>query len=127
MFGPSYAAHAAWSLRILSLESLPFIIKNHYITVSRIQRRVAHATLLTIGTGGLELGGAALGAHLGGLTGLSFGWFIAMCIEAVFMSPVVYRAARSTNASTYINKEYTQHYEDIHKLDIQANELGLKQ
>ena len=106
LFGHSYAEQAAWSLRILALESFPFIIKSHYIAVSRIQRRVAHATLLTIATGSLELGGAALGAYLGGLSGLSLGWSAAMCVEAVFMSRVVYRAARFMDASTHTNSEF---------------------
>jgi O-antigen/teichoic acid export membrane protein len=99
LFGHSYAEQAAWSLRILSLESFPFIIKNHYIAVSRIQGRVAHAAQFTIITGLLELGGATLGALLGGLIGLSIGWFGAMCIEAVFMSRTVFKAARLTGTS----------------------------
>jgi len=98
-FGHSYAEQATWSLRILSLESFPFIIKNHYIAVNRIQGKVAHAAQLTITTGVLELGGATCGALLGGLTGLSVGWFCAMCVEAVFMSPAVFKAARLTDAS----------------------------
>ena len=98
-FGHSYAEQAAWSLRILSLESFPFIIKSHYIAVNRIQGRVSHAVHLTITTGALELGGSALGALVGGLTGLSAGWFSAMCIEAVFMSRTVFKAARLTGAS----------------------------
>ena len=96
LFGHSYAEQAAWSLRILSLESFPFIIKNHYIAVSRIQGRVTHAAQLTIITGMLELGGSTLGALLGGVTGLSFGWFCAMCIEALFMSRTVFKAAQLT-------------------------------
>ena len=95
LFGRSYAEQAAWSLRILSLESFPFIIKNHYIAVSRIQGRVAHAARTTIITGLLELGGATLGAFLGGFTGLSAGWFCAMCVEAAFMSRTVFKAART--------------------------------
>lgn len=91
LFGHRYAEQAAWSLRILALESFPFIIKSHYIAVSRIQGRVAHATLLTIASGTLELGGAALGARLGGLSGLSLGWLAAVCIEAVIMFRTVYR------------------------------------
>ena len=98
-FGHSYAEQAAWSLRILSLESFPFIIKNHYIAVSRIQGRLAHAARLTITTSVLELGGATLGALIGGLTGLSAGWFCAMCIEAVFMSRTVFKAARIIDSS----------------------------
>jgi O-antigen/teichoic acid export membrane protein len=100
LFGHSYADQAAWSLRVLSLESFPFIIKNHYIAVSRIQRRVAHATLVTIVTSCLELGGAVLGALLSGLTGLSLGWFAAVSLEAAFMSYTVYRAARPIDIST---------------------------
>ena len=100
LFGHSYAQQAAWSLRILALESFPFIIKNHYIAVCRIQGRVALAARVTIATGLLELGGSALGAYLGGLTGLSLGWFAAVCIEAVFMFRTVYRAARSIDTST---------------------------
>lgn len=95
LFGHSYAEQAAWTLRILSLESFPFLMKNHYIAVSRIQGRMAHATQLTIITGLLEVGGSALGARLGGLIGLSVGWTAAMCIEAVFMAPAVFKAARS--------------------------------
>jgi hypothetical protein len=33
-----------------------------------------------------------LGARLGGLVGLSLGWVVAVYVEAVFMSPAVYRA-----------------------------------
>jgi hypothetical protein len=40
----------------------------------------------------LELVGAALGAHLGGILGLSLGWLIAVCIEAAFMFLPVYHA-----------------------------------
>ena len=37
LFGHSYAEQAAWSLRILSLESFPFIIKNHFVkTICRV-------------------------------------------------------------------------------------------
>jgi O-antigen/teichoic acid export membrane protein len=98
-FGHSYAVQATTSLRILSLESFPFIIKSHYIAVSRIQGRVAHAAQLTIATGLLEIGGATIGALIGGLTGLSAGWFCAMCIEAVCMSRTVFKAARREEAS----------------------------
>lgn len=93
-FGHSYAEQAAWSLRILSIESFPFIIKTHYIAVRRIRGRVAPTAFITIATGALELGGSALGVRLGGLTGLGLGWFSAMCIEVLFMIPAVYKATR---------------------------------
>ncbi len=116
LFGHSYAEQAAWSLRILALESFPFIIKSHYIAVSRIQSRVAHATLLTIASGTLELGGAALGARLGGLSGLSLGWLAAVCIEAVIMFRTVFRAAQSIDVSTDTDllPQNTLYHEDTH-------------
>lgn len=93
-FGHSYAEQAAWSLRILSIETFPFLIKTHYVAVRRIRGRVAPTALITVATGSLEVGGAALGVHLGGLIGLSLGWLAAMLIEIVFMFPTVYSALR---------------------------------
>ncbi len=98
LFGHTYAVQATWSLRILSIETFPFIIKGHYIAVQRVHGRVAPTTWITVATGLLEVGGSALGVHLGGLTGLSLGWFAAMCIEAVCMFPTVYRATRATGS-----------------------------
>ena len=97
LFGHSYAVQAAWSLRILGLATFPLIIKYHYIAVCRIQSRLAWA-ILPVTTGSLiELGAAALGAHLGGLSGLSLGWVIAMCVESAYMFPSVYRAVQYIN------------------------------
>jgi hypothetical protein len=50
----------------------------------------------------LELGAAAIGAHLGGLAGLSIGWVIAICIESMFMFHTVYKAVWPSE----------QHYQD---------------
>ena len=93
IFGQSYAEQSIWSLRILGLGSFPFIIKLHYIAVCRIQDRITDA-LLPIMTGALlEVGAAALGARLGGISGLSLGWIIAVCVEAMFMFRLVYQTA----------------------------------
>ncbi len=92
LFGHSYSAQAAWSLRILSLESFPFIIKNHYIALSRIRGQISRTIGITIATCFLELGGAVVGIHFGGLNGLSIGWSLAMCLEAICMARPIYRA-----------------------------------
>jgi hypothetical protein len=94
LFGHSYSQQATSSLYILSIESFPFIIKNHYIALSRIRSQVSRTILITIVTCFLELGGAVIGAHLGGLQGLCLGWLAAMCIEAVCMSRKVCNAIR---------------------------------
>ena len=94
LFGHSYSQEATLSLYILSIESFPFIIKNHYIALSRIRSQVSRTILITLVTCFLELGGAVVGARLGGLQGLCLGWLAAMTLEAVFMSRKVYDAIR---------------------------------
>lgn len=92
LFGHAYATQAAWCLRIVSLAAFPMIIKFHYLAVSRIHKKMLHA-MLPVAFGSLiELGAAALGALLDGLLGLSIGWAVAVSIEAIFMSPAVFRA-----------------------------------
>jgi O-antigen/teichoic acid export membrane protein len=97
VFGHGYAQEASWSLRVLALESFPFIIKNHYIALARIRGEVGRTTLVMIATGICELVGSGVGAHVGGLNGLSLGWLTVMCVEAMLMGPTVYRAARLVN------------------------------
>ena len=95
LFGPGYAQQGLWSLRLLGLGAFPFLLKDLYVAISRIRDRIASA-LLPLATGAvLEVGLAALGARLGGLTGLSLGWVIAVCIEAVLIVPTVYRISGS--------------------------------
>ena len=100
LFGSIYAEQASWSLRILALGVFPLIIKNHYMAISRIQNRMSYAILPMLVGVLLELGGAALGAHLDSLSGLSLGWVIALFIEAVFMSRSVYKAVRPIETPT---------------------------
>jgi O-antigen/teichoic acid export membrane protein len=94
LFGSTYAEQAAWSLRILVLAAFPLIIKNHYLSICRIQDRIARAMLRIAPGSLLELGAAALGAHLGGLSGLSIGWVAGVYIESIFMFRTVYKAVR---------------------------------
>lgn len=99
IFGHSYAQDGIWSLRILTLASFPLIVKNYFIAVCRIYSRMKSAILpMTLGIL-LELVAAAVGGHLGSLSGLSLGWLIALCIESVFMFPTVYRDLLSTRTA----------------------------
>ena len=95
IFGSSYAENAAWCLRILALAAFPLIIKNHYISICRIQDRVGGAVLGILPGGILEVSAAALGAHFGGLSGLSIGWVAAIAVEALCMCHTVYKAVWS--------------------------------
>ena len=91
LFGASYAEGALSSLRILSFEAFPVTIRLHYVTIFRIQGQIGRATLPFIVIGIFQLVGAVIGAHIAGLTGLSFGWLITDCIGALFLLPPIYR------------------------------------
>jgi O-antigen/teichoic acid export membrane protein len=110
LFGHTYAEQGMWSLRILALGAFPLIIKNHYISICRIQDRIARAMLSMAPGSLLELCAAALGARLGGLSGLSLGWIIAICIESMFMFRTVYQAIWPTRLSSLMpaGKEYAR-------------------
>ncbi len=99
LFGHIYAEQASLSLRVLALGAFPAIIRNHYIALCRIQGRILHATLPMTAVSLFELGAAALGAHLGGVPGLSLAWVAAVYIEAMFMFKTVFKAAFPTAPS----------------------------
>lgn len=129
VFGHIYAEQAVWCLRILALGVFPYMLRSHYVAICRVQGRVFHAILPMAAGTLVELGAATLGARIGGLSGLSLGWVAALCAEAVFMSPTVYKAIRPREVSTNIDQ--LQHYSlqyDIRSIaNTEANEPGLGQ
>lgn len=108
LFGQSYVDHAVACLCILCLSSFPLTIRNHYLAICRVQGRVVRALLPMLIGGVLELGGAALGAHLGDLSGLSFGWFLAICVEAMLAARPVYKALRSSNNDDHRQPQFDE-------------------
>jgi O-antigen/teichoic acid export membrane protein len=104
VFGHIYAEQALWSLRILALGGFPYIIRGHYVAICRIQDRIRGTILPMTACTLIELGAAALGAQLGGLSGLSLGWVVALYAEAVFMSRTVFKAVRPGEISIDIDQ-----------------------
>ncbi len=97
LFGHTYAEQGALSLQILGMGGFPLIVKDHYIAVRRIQKRIRQAlSLVAVGVA-LELFSAVLGALLKGLPGLTLGWIIGLSIEALCMFYPVYHAAHSAD------------------------------
>jgi Na+-driven multidrug efflux pump len=99
LFGSAYAQQNALGLRILGLAVFPLIVKDHFVTLRRIQDRIAPATLIIAAGGLLEVSLAAVGAQVAGLPGVSAGYLAAACLEAVVMLPPVYRAATRREAT----------------------------
>ncbi|MDQ2715664.1 MAG: hypothetical protein M3Z08_12210, partial [Chloroflexota bacterium] len=96
LFGSVYAVQAAGNLRILLLAAFPLIIRTHYISICRIQDRIAPAMLGMLPGTLLELLAAALGGYLGSLSGLSTGWVMAIYVESLFMLRTVWQATQAT-------------------------------
>ncbi len=95
IFGQDYADQATTALHILALGVFPMTIKTHYVAIHRIQRRLRPALpIVWVGTL-LELGGGAVGAIVGGLTGVAWGWLAGLCIEALVMSRDVLHGMRA--------------------------------
>jgi O-antigen/teichoic acid export membrane protein len=94
LFGPTYEQNALTTLQILTLGVFPETIKAHFLSITRVERRIAQTMPLVIGGTLLEVGGAIAGALLVGLSGVAAGWLIAVCIEAAIMSRTVLRFLR---------------------------------
>lgn len=93
VFGRTYVEQAGTALRILGISVFPLIVRDHFVAISRIHKRIARATWF-VGVGGLiEIGLAAASALVfGSLTALCVGWLVGTCIEAVYMGSTVYRS-----------------------------------
>ena len=103
-FGPDYANHSVESMRILVLAAIPLTIKNHYLAFCRIKDQVRQAIVpVTVGAL-LELGIAALGAKMGGLTGLSLGWVGATILESLIMMPVVWNTLMGKSGQSALDR-----------------------
>jgi O-antigen/teichoic acid export membrane protein len=104
IFGSGYAETATTALRVMTLGVFPLIIKTHYIAIHRARRTLRRALPLAWAGTVLELGGGALGAVLGGIDGVAWGWVAGLVVEAFVMAPDVFggelRSRRPTARSS---------------------------
>jgi O-antigen/teichoic acid export membrane protein len=105
VFGAAYSERVGGNLRILCLAIFPLIIKDHYVAVCRVYGQLKRGTVLVAAGGLLELIMAAIGASIGGLSGLCVGWVAAVCVEATCMAARVYRAAAPAGAPEHQTSE----------------------
>lgn len=93
LFGPTYAEHAAWALRLLALGVFPLIIKDHFVAIMRVRGHIVSTGLIITTVGLVELVLAGIGASFGSLQGLAIGWLVALTLEAAFLVRTVYSTA----------------------------------
>lgn len=95
IFGPEYAAEGTVLLRLVVLAGLPFVIKDHFIALRRVQGRTTQALAVTSIFLVAELTGAAIGAQMAGVVGLCVGWLVVLAIEALVLAAPLIAALRS--------------------------------
>jgi O-antigen/teichoic acid export membrane protein len=93
VFNRTYATHGTIALRLLLLGGLPYVLKDHFVSIKRARRELRQAARVVALATTVELSGAVVGALLDGVTGLCAGWVIGAGIEALGFAPVVFRAA----------------------------------
>lgn len=89
IFGTGYATSATDALHVLALGIFPLTIKTHYVAIHRVRHTLGRALPVAWAGTFLELGGGAVGAMLGGITGVAWGWLAGLLLEALVMSGVV--------------------------------------
>ena len=94
LFGASYEQEALVPLHILALGVFPETIKAHFLSISRVERRIPATIPLVIGGTVLELSAAIVAGLSGSLSLVALGWLLAVCLEAAVMSRVVVRFLR---------------------------------
>ncbi len=95
IFGPAYVDDGTVLLRLIVLAGIPFVIKDHFIALRRVQGRTTQALVVTGIFLVLELAAAAVGAQLGGAAGLIIGWLTVLVVEALVLAVPLLTALRS--------------------------------
>ena len=97
VFGHDYV-QATTALIIIGLTTYPQSLKAHYVAIARVRGRMQQAAFRTTVGACLEVGAAAAGAHVYGLTGLAVGYLVATLAETVLFSPTVFGVLRAAHA-----------------------------
>lgn len=100
IFGSAYSEEAATVLKLMIVASVAFAIKDHFVALRRVQERTGPATLFFLGFTVFELSAAALGARLGGLVQMVTFWLVAITVQAIVMTVILYREVLSTGATS---------------------------
>lgn len=99
IFGGKYAHDAGTTLQILGVAGLPLAVKNHFVAIVRINRKVVRTIPWMWLAGALEFTAAAIAAKWIGHDGPALGWCSVLMLESVVMTPTIVRAIRGSGPS----------------------------
>lgn len=95
VFGSGYAAHGATALRLVVLAGLPFVIKDHYVALRRVEDHAGRAARVMLITSIIEIVAAIGGARVAGTTGLIVAWLVVLFAEAAVFGVVLLAEVRT--------------------------------
>lgn len=98
VFGEQYSADGVEVLRLLALAGIPFVVKDHFVALRRVQNRTGQATLVLLVFSAVELAAAYAGARAGGTVGLCLGWVAVLAGEALVLGLPLLMAVRAPGA-----------------------------
>ena len=95
LFNSAYPALAGSAVRLFGLGLLGGVVKQHFILLTRMRRKMMLGALW-LGAGAcLELSLAAAGGAAGGVVWLTIGWLVAVTAEVGFLLRMMLRFSRS--------------------------------
>ncbi len=98
LFGPKYTI-AAPALIVMGFTTYPMAIKAHYVAIARVRGKMQQAAFRTMVGAILEVGLAAVGGALFGVTGVGLGYLIATVLEGLIFAPTVFGVLKERNDS----------------------------
>jgi O-antigen/teichoic acid export membrane protein len=84
------------SLQLMAIGIFPITIREHYVAICRIYKNFTEASIIMAISDVIQIAAIIVGAHINGLTGLTAGWLIAVCIEGIITTPTLYRVMTNT-------------------------------
>ncbi len=87
LFGHEYATGSTYYLRLMVLACPLLVFKDQYIAEVRVRRSLESVRWFVVVGAIAEIGGAWVGAVLGGLDGMLLGWLAALFAQAVYVAP----------------------------------------
>lgn len=89
--GAGFADQGRVALSIIALGGFGLVIKDHHVAWARVNNTVGREGLIIAALTAVELAGGVIGAHRGGITGLSIGWALAVGFAALVCAPLVWK------------------------------------
>ena len=80
----------------MAIGIFPITIREHYVAICRIYRNFAEASIIMAISDVIQISAIVVGASINGLTGLTAGWLIAICIEGLITGPTLIRVMTHT-------------------------------